>query len=132
MCSAVPPHVLVVDDEPMIRTFLRIGLEDEGYSVETACDGAEALDKADVRRPHAVILDIMMPGMDGWEFLSTWCTRPAEGRAPVLVMSAVEDRERAQVLGAVDFFHKPFDLDVLLARLAGLLKLPVASLAGYS
>ena len=113
--------VLVVDDDPAIRDILETALEDEGYTVECAANGQEALDKADQCQPHAVVLDVMMPVLDGWEFLAHWSRRPVEQQAPVLVVSAVGGLRAAVQLGARDFLAKPFDVDVLLRRLCALL-----------
>ena len=113
--------VLVVDDDPAIRDIIGTALEDAGYRVERAANGREALDTADRCRPHAVVLDVMMPVLDGWEFLAHWSRRPIEQRAPVLVVSDVGGRHAAVELGARDFLAKPFELDTLLGKLAGLL-----------
>ncbi len=113
--------VLVVDDDPAIRDIIETALEDEGYRVESAANGREALDKADQCHPHAVVLDVMMPVLDGWEFLAHWSRRPVEQQAPVMVVWAVGGWHAAVELGARDFLAKPFDLDVLLGKLAKLL-----------
>ncbi len=113
--------VLIVDDEPNIRGFLRMVLEDEGYCVETANDGREALDKVRRNPPDAVLLDLMMPIVDGWTFLATRRTLSAECLCPVLVMSAVGGWRMARELGASGFLAKPFDVEVLLTKLAGVL-----------
>ncbi len=112
--------VLVVDDDPAIRDFLAMALEEEGYSVETATNGREALDRVRHHPPNAILLDIMMPEMDGWMFLATRRTLSAECRCPVLVMSAAGGRHMARELGASDFLAKPFDLDTLLGKVAAL------------
>ena len=94
--------VLVVDDDKGIRDVIATVLEDDGYNVATASDGAEALRKVGEHEPDAIILDAMMPRMTGWEFLALWRTRPTADRAPVLVVSAVSDElialERGRVL----------------------------------
>ena len=113
--------VLVVDDDPDIREIIATLLQHDGYRVEIASNGAEALDKADEHQPRAVILDAMMPVMDGWDFLARWHTRPAEQRAPVLVVSCLRDWRRAFDLGAKGYLSKPFELDTLEAALAGML-----------
>ena len=120
--AAVSPRrtVLVVDDEGDIREILRLALEDEGYGVETARDGHEALDKVRRDPPSAVLLDLMMPIMDGWCFLAARSTLSAKFQCPVLVMSAVGGRYMARQLGARDFIAKPFDLDALLGKVAAL------------
>ena len=116
-----PRTILIVDDEPNIRGFLKLALEDEGYRVETAADGQDALDKVRRNPPDAVLLDLVMPGVDGWSFLATRRTLSAECRCPVLVMSAVGGWNLARELGASGFLAKPFDVEVLLAKLASVL-----------
>jgi DNA-binding response OmpR family regulator len=113
--------VLVVDDDPNIRDVLATALRDEGYRVDTASDGAEALQLARKHEPGAVILDVMMPVMDGWEFLEQWRSRPADHRAPVLVVSAGRDWTTALDLGATGYLSKPFDLLTLETTLASVL-----------
>jgi two-component system, OmpR family, response regulator MprA len=115
-------RVLVVDDDPEIREIVATALEDDGYTVETASDGVDALRKVSEHEPDAVILDAMMPIMSGWEFLATWRTRPAEHRAPVLVVSAVRDWRTALDAGAQGYLSKPFDLDALEAALESVLR----------
>src|SRR5215212_3060873 len=107
--------VLVVDDDPEIREIIAMVLEQDGYSVDTASNGAEALHKANEHQPHAIILDARMPVMDGWQFLARWHTQPAEHRAPVLVVSSVRDWRKALDLGAQAYMSKPFDIDTLEA-----------------
>ena len=109
--------VLVVDDDAEIREIVATVLEDDGYRVDTASNGAEALRKANDHQPDAVVLDAMMPVMDGWEFLAQWRTRPVEDRAPVLVVSAVRDWRTALDSGAQGYLSKPFDLDTLESTL---------------
>ena len=112
--------VLVVDDDPDIREFLSLALESEGYRVDCARNGQEALDKVRRCPPNAILLDIMMPVMDGWCFLKNRRTLSAECRCPVLVMSAAGGSCMARQLGASDFLAKPFDLDSLLGKVAAL------------
>jgi CheY-like chemotaxis protein len=114
-------RVLVVDDDADIREVVARALEDDGYRVETACNGAEALRQADQHAPDAIILDAMMPVMDGWEFLATWRARPVGHRAPVLVVSASRDARAAMDRGAKAYLSKPFDLETLEATLASVL-----------
>ena len=111
-------RILVVDDEPAIRDFLRMALEDEGYSVATARDGREALDMIRRDPPDAILLDLMMPTMDGAEFLAMRRAVSAGSRCPVLVMSAVDGSHAARELGAAGFLAKPFGVDALLRTLA--------------
>jgi CheY-like chemotaxis protein len=108
--------VLVVDDQQGMRELCRVILELAGYAVIEAADGKRALDALGRYRPHAVILDLMMPVMDGWEVLTRIQDDPALASVPVVVVSAcagVEDRRRAVDLGAVDYLHKPFDARAL-------------------
>jgi CheY-like chemotaxis protein len=114
-------RVLVVDDDAEIREIIATTLKDDGYSVDTASNGAEALRKANQHQPRAVILEVMMPVMDGWEFLAQWRTRPAERRAPVLVVSAVGNQRAALEAGAQAYLSKPFDLETLGTTLASVL-----------
>lgn len=110
-------RILLVDDEPNILQFLEIGLQQEGYQVLTAANGIDAVEKAVHYDPHLVILDIMMPGMDGFEV----CRRLKEtSAAAVIMLSAkeeVEDRIKGLTLGADDYLMKPFSFEELLARI---------------
>jgi two-component system, OmpR family, response regulator MprA len=116
--------ILVVDDEPAVRDSLRRALELEGYSVDLAADGAEALERLGANgEPDALILDILMPRMDGLEA----CRRlRREGyRLPVLMLTAreeVENRVAGLDAGADDYVTKPFALEELLARIRALLR----------
>ncbi len=113
--------VLVVDDDADIRDLIASVLEEDGYNVATASNGAEALRKVSEHEPDAIILDAMMPRMTGWEFLALWRTRPTADRAPVLVISAVWDKQSAFKSGAQAFLAKPFDIEMLEATLASVL-----------
>ena len=97
-------RVLVVDDEEDVRTFVRLILEDAGYEVQTAMDGREGLQAIRVSRPDLVLLDLMMPVMDGWQVLA------GAGRQhpPFVVLSASNEPERARRQGAVAVVSKPF------------------------
>jgi two-component system, OmpR family, response regulator len=113
-------RVLVVDDDT-IREMIATTLIDDGYSVDTTCNGAEALRKANEHQPRAIILDAMMPVMNGWEFLKQWRTRAAVRRSPVLLVSAVGNLPMALDSGAQGYLSKPFNLDALEAALATVL-----------
>jgi DNA-binding response OmpR family regulator len=108
--------VLLVDDEPDILLMLRMSFEDEGHEVVMAADGRMGLERLEEHRPDVVVLDMMMPVVDGWGVLEA---KHAEGEAtPVIVVSAKSDPKdcrRALELGAVEYVVKPFDLDRLLA-----------------
>lgn len=115
-------RILVVDDDPEIVSFLRRGLIYEGYSVDTASDGTEALAKAREKEPDLVILDILMPGIDGIE--ASKRLRQA-GDVPILMLTAkgtVADRVAGLDSGADDYMVKPFAFDELLARVRALLR----------
>ncbi|HXF37784.1 MAG TPA: response regulator [Actinomycetota bacterium] len=115
-----PSSVLVVDDEPQVAWVLRFSLEAEGYRTLTARDGVAALEAVREHRPTLMLLDIMMPTMDGWSVLEEMRRIPAGERPRVVVVSALaslRDRARAAELGADAFVPKPFDVDELLGVL---------------
>jgi two-component system response regulator MprA len=116
-------NVLVVDDERAVRSALRRALALEGYGVEEAGDGDAALDFLRARTADAVVLDVLMPGIDGLEVCRR--LRAAGDRTPVLMLTAresVEDRVSGLDAGADDYLVKPFALEELLARLRALLR----------
>lgn len=104
-----------MDDDPDIRALLVSVLTDDGYEAAAAANGREALDMLEEWDAQLIVLDLMMPVMDGWTFAS----RLRETRSvPILVLSAGTDLTRhAQTIGAADFIPKPFDLDTLLPRI---------------
>lgn len=114
--------ILVVEDEERIRQFLQRGLTYEGYRVEAASDGQEALEMARDEPPDLVLLDIMLPGIDGIEV----CRRlRSAGEVPILMLTAkeaIEDRVAGLDAGADDYLVKPFAFDELLARVRALLR----------
>ncbi|MFE1594495.1 response regulator transcription factor [Nocardia sp. NPDC058705] len=116
-------RVLVVDDEPTIVELLAVSLRYQGFEVATAADGAEALDRARTFRPQALIVDVMMPGMDGFGLLRRL---RADGiDAPVLFLTArdeVDDKITGLTLGADDYVTKPFSLEEVVARLRVILR----------
>jgi len=115
-------NILVVDDDPQIIRFLKRGLAYKGYAVATAGNGAEALARARERQPDLVILDVMMPGIDGIEVSKR--LRQA-GSVPILMLTArgtVVDRVTGLESGADDYLVKPFAFDELLARIRALLR----------
>ena len=105
---------LVVDDDPSIRAMLALVLEDEGFRVETAANGAEALASLRANPPSGILLDMMMPVMDGAAFLRAWRSEAPHRRVPVVVMSANCTAGEALGLGAVAFVAKPFDINQLV------------------
>jgi len=122
--SDAPGHrVLVVDDDRAVRESLRRSLEFNGYDVSLASDGAEALASIGRSAPDAVVMDVMMPRLDGIE--ATRALRDAGNDLPILVLTArdsVGDRVDGLDAGADDYLTKPFALEELLARLRALLR----------
>lgn len=111
--------MLVVDDEPMVRETLGQVLTDEGYVVDLAVDGESALERVHAARPDAILLDLMMPGMNGRQFLQALRDDPAYERVPVLIMTAVHGLEvNLATLGASEVVEKPFNVDELLNKVA--------------
>ena len=106
------PFVLLVDDERSIRTICRVNLEGDGLTVSEAADGSQALEAVREARPSLVLLDVMMPGIDGWSVAEQLAADEETRDIPVVFLSARaahEDRLRAQELGAVGYVVKPFD-----------------------
>ncbi|MDH3024945.1 response regulator transcription factor [Gordonia alkanivorans] len=115
--------VLVVDDEENIRELLSVSLKFQGYDVETAADGPAAIDRCRSRKPDVLILDVMMPGMDGFGLLRRLRADGVE--APALFLSArdsVEDKVNGLTIGGDDYVTKPFSLEEVVARLQVLLR----------
>ncbi len=104
--------VLVVDDERDIREAVSEVLASEGFDVWAASDGAEALAKARAVHPNVVLLDLMMPGMNGWEFFAARGRDPELAVIPVIVLSALG---HVSGLDAAGFMPKPFDIDQLIS-----------------
>jgi two-component system response regulator MprA len=116
-------RVLIVDDEPAVRAALDRALRLDGYEIELAADGREALDRLADARQDAVVLDVAMPGIDGLEVCRR--LREAGDRTPVLMLTArdaVDDRVAGLDAGADDYLVKPFALKELKARLRALLR----------
>ena len=117
------PHIAVIDDDEKITSLLRRSLAFEGYDVSTAQDGGDGLKLLGGRHADLIILDVMMPKMDGWEV----CRRLREAgiSSPVLLLTAkdeVQDRVKGLDLGADDYLVKPFALEELMARVRALLR----------
>jgi DNA-binding response OmpR family regulator len=115
--------ILVVDDEDDILHFLELVLREKGYDIVTASGGHEALTRAQVERPDLILLDIMMPQMDGWEVLKLLRVDEDTAQIPVAMLSArTEAKDRVQGLqeGAVDYICKPFSLHELVGKIEGI------------
>ncbi|MGY0435050.1 response regulator transcription factor [Bacillus rugosus] len=109
--------ILLVDDEPAILDFLTMGLENEGFEVQTADDGMTAMNIAKTFQPHVAILDVMMPGMDGLEVSKMM---KKTGHTAVIMLTAKDEvgvRVKALTEGADDYMIKPFSFEELLARI---------------
>jgi CheY-like chemotaxis protein len=122
MVSTQRPSVLVVDDEPQVVWILEFSLQGEGYETFSAHDGMEALDQIRRHHPDLMVLDVMMPRMDGWSVLEALGEMPATERPRVVMVTALAsagDRERAERMGAEAFVPKPFDMDHLVGVLQG-------------
>jgi DNA-binding response OmpR family regulator len=124
VCFMTNARILVVDDDRVIQQLLKVNLELEGYAVEVAEDGVEALAQFDLFHPNLVLLDIMMPRMDGWEV----CRRLKAGvdscHVPIVLLSAraqEADVQRGTELGVAAYVTKPFDPISLLDLIADIL-----------
>lgn len=116
--------VLVVDDEPYILRSLRMILEMEGYMVDTATDGLEALKKVSESKPHLILLDIMMPHMDGYEVAKRLKEDPSTSDIFILILTAKgqeKDKIHSLSLGADEHLTKPFSPNKLLERVKEIL-----------
>jgi len=123
--STSKPLVLVVEDEAALVTMLRYNLEKQGFRVEEAADGQEALTLIAETRPDLVLLDWMLPAMSGLEVCRQIRRRPATRDLPVIMVTArTEDQDavRGLNIGADDYITKPFSIDALLARIRALLR----------
>jgi len=119
-----PKKILVADDEESIRTVVSFTLEQAGYEVETAANGDEALEKVYAAPPDLILLDLMMPMVDGWEVLKLLRSDPQTEKIPVVLLTAkgeIRDKMFALQQGAADYVVKPFGKQDLLARIAQLL-----------
>lgn len=109
--------VLIVDDEPNIVQFLELGLMNEGFEVRSAHDGPEAIELAEDFNPHLIILDVMMPGMNGFEV----CQAMKERKPVAVIMLTAKEETEARIkgltIGADDYMSKPFSFEELLARI---------------
>jgi CheY-like chemotaxis protein len=110
--------VLVVDDDADIRSCLADILEYEGYQVKTAVNGRDALGILREWHPNAIMLDLMMPILDGWAFLDRQRADPQLADIPVIVMSASHTLDSESQQRAVEMVQKPFELDTILSKLA--------------
>jgi CheY-like chemotaxis protein len=120
-------RVLVIDDEPDVRWLIRMSLERSGHEVLVAEDGLRGIALAQKQRPDVIVLDLMMPVMDGYAVLAELAKDPRTSDVPVVVLSAraiPDEANRATDAGARKFLEKPFDPDALTEELEALLPAP--------
>jgi DNA-binding response OmpR family regulator len=125
MDGAEPTRVLVVDDEAPIRLLCRVNLEAEGMEVLEAADGPSGVEAARAERPDVILLDVMMPGMDGWEAAERLIEDDQTSHIPLVFLTAraeLRDRARGIELGGVDYITKPFNPLELASVIEGLLE----------
>jgi CheY-like chemotaxis protein len=118
-------RVLVIDDEPDLRWLIRMSLERAGHEVLDAEDGLRGIALAMKQRPEVIVLDLMMPVMDGYGVLDELAKDPRTASVPVVVLSAKaipDEADRVTAAGARRFLEKPFDPDELASELAALLQ----------
>jgi two-component system, OmpR family, response regulator MprA len=117
--------VLIIDDEDNIVEFIRLGLRYEGFQIESASDGEQGVTAAQRINPDLIILDLMMPGIDGLEVCRRLRANPITRDLPILMLTAkdeVQDRITGLDAGADDYLTKPFNFDELLARIRAILR----------
>jgi len=117
--------VLVIDDEENIIELIKLGLKYEGFQVESAPDGPQGLAAAQRQNPDLIILDLMLPGMDGLEVCRRLRTNPTTRDIPILMVTAkdeVRDRVAGLDTGADDYLPKPFSFEELVARIRAILR----------
>src|SRR2546423_10568970 len=124
MGEQAPARILVADADPVIVRLLQVNFKLEGYDVETAAHGEEAIQKARDVHPELILLDVMMPGLDGWEVCRRLKEDDGTAGIPVIFLSAraqEEDRKRGLELGVVEYVTKPFDPGDLVGLVARIL-----------
>lgn len=117
--------ILVVEDEESIRTLITLNLQAAGYMVEEAKDGTQALEKVKAVKPDLVLLDWMLPGLDGLDVLRRLKADPTFGAVPVIMLTAKSEEHDIVLgleMGAVDYITKPFSNKVLIARIRAILR----------
>lgn len=123
------PRVLIVDDERKNRQLLEVMLADEDYELVLAGSGEEALQEVTRRRPDLILLDVMMPGMNGYEVAAALKADPGTRHIPLVILSALDDRNsrvHGLTAGAEEYLTKPVNRQELLLRVRNLLRLPQA------
>ena len=116
--GAEQPRVLLVDDDPVIVRLLEVNFRLGGFTVDGANRGEEALEKAHMNKPDAIVLDVMMPGLDGYEVCARLRDDPELESVPVILLTAraqEDDVAKGYALGVVEYITKPFDPEALVA-----------------
>ncbi len=113
-------RVLLIEDDPNVSRLLEVYLEDAGYLVKVSASGEAGLAEAAADRFDAILLDVLLPGMDGWHVLTTLKSQPETREIPVLIVSVVEDRQMGLALGAVDYLVKPVQRAALIGSMSHL------------
>ena len=113
-------RVLVIEDDPNVSRLLEIYLEEAGYQVAVAASGEEGLARAQADRFDAILLDVLLPGLDGWHVLTSLKSQPKTREIPVLIVSVVDDQQMGLALGAVDYLVKPIDRAALIGAMSRL------------
>ena len=117
--------ILIVEDEHELLDFMKIRLEANNYEVIGACDGKEGYEKAHTEKPDLILLDLMLPKIDGYWVCNLLKHDARYGNVPIIIVTAKsgdEDQKLAKECGADAYMQKPFDIEALLAKIASLLK----------
>jgi DNA-binding response OmpR family regulator len=123
--STADARILIVDDESAIRLVCQLNLDSVGFQTLEAPDGETALALARTEQPDLILLDVMLPGIDGWEVAKELAAAPETREIPILFLSARSDRsdqERGHEVGALGYLTKPFDPEELIARVQDVLE----------
>ncbi|MDE3089458.1 MAG: response regulator [Chloroflexota bacterium] len=126
------PQILLIDDDPLLRRVILYALSEAGYEVVEAGSGIEGIARAQTSRPDLVLLDVMMPGMDGYEVCKHLRLTPATANVPIIILSALDQidaKVRGLTTGADDFITKPFDMRELRTRVETHLRRSVRDLS---
>jgi CheY-like chemotaxis protein len=115
------PAVLVIEDDRRSAELLELYLDGSGLRVVLARDGAEGLELARTLRPRAVILDILLPRLDGWDLLTRLKQDPATADIPVVIVTMLDERGKGLALGAVEYLVKPVSREAMMEALEGVL-----------
>jgi two-component system OmpR family response regulator len=113
-------RVLVIDDDPSIRQMVAYALGDAGHHVAEAPDGRVALELIGRQHPDLIILDMKMPGMDGWDFVQRYRARYGQGVPIIVLTAALDAAQRGAAVNAAAYVAKPFDLDILMERVSAI------------